>query len=248
MELKIWDCENQLFMYGNEEKLNDLLSRAFESVVTGYQKSKKTEFNFATTVRNLFAVPQISNLGFDVSGAFSFERAKTEVSAITFDKKFHMLLAYCQNHEELPYINAHDGKILFRNCKKSISEWESRLITDGDKKECIGQVACIFKLENTGRNFERGTLAEQLFYPMREQLYEEFFSEKKSLWLIKSTHRSKHEVEIPILLSNLRLVSQYAMSSLANFPEHKIEATGLLFWEGNKIICDPIALRLFRHS
>ncbi len=263
MASKLWDHNNPMFMYGNEAKLDDLLSRAFDTVVTGYETSQTNGYSLEATIKSLFSIADISSLGFDVSGGFSYERAKTEISAITFDKKLSMLTAYCEKNEEFPYINAYEGTVLVRNCEKGVPEWKPKVIEDGDKKSCVGQVLSIFTAEQlTGTNMQK-SLHEQLFedqqklysspkllfkdvHSVSQRLVDDCMENRNNLWLFKSVEESKVQVELPMILSNIRPVSQMAMLTFMTFKEYKIEATGLLYWEGDKILCDPIAWRLFR--
>lgn len=262
MASKLWDHNNPMFMYGNEAKLDDLLSRAFDSVVTGYQKSNKRGYSLEAKIKSLFSIAEISSLGFDVAGGFSYEKAKTEISAITFDKKLSMLTAYCEKNEDFPYINAYEGTILVRSLDKDIPEWAPKPIEDSNKKSCVGQVLSIFMAEQlTGTNMQK-SLHEQLFEDQQkiysspkllenmssvsQRLVDDCMENRNNLWLFKSVEESKIKVELPMILSNIRPVSQMAMLTFMTSKEYKIEATGLLYWEGDKIMCDPIAWRLYR--
>jgi hypothetical protein len=42
---EIWSRNNPLFMYGNEEKLNDLIGRVYGEVVTGMEDATREREN-----------------------------------------------------------------------------------------------------------------------------------------------------------------------------------------------------------
>ena len=261
MESKIWSRNRPLFLYGNEEKLNDLLGRIYHSVIVGYQTQKKQTVGLGTKATaglgKILSSLGLPTLNVEINSNIGIESLKTEISSITFDTKLSILFSYCSEKEKCPYYNTHDGLVLERDSKSFVKDWKSRPISDLDKKDKIGHILGIFSAQRISppaptnillgeelSKYQRNELFNKLERP-RTGISEDFFGNINSLWLFTNVKEAKIGAEIPMLIKNIRPVSQTALVAFCMQKEYKLEAFGLLSWNNNVVTCDPVTWSLF---
>jgi hypothetical protein len=237
----IFERNNPLFFYGNEEKLDDLLCRIYGTVLTEFSESDKSNIKGSMKLSAKFgqflSFLNVGELGGEAGAEANVEDSRHFISKVGFDSKLDALASYCADNEPFPYFDSFNGKRLKRNRSSlPLNRSEFDEILESDKIDCIGQVVGIFHPTRV--------------LPPHDQtasIAEEFRRGENTLWLFSASQESKVNVEIPILLSNCRLVSQYAVMSFVKSSNSyfKIEALGLLTWVKDKIVCDPVAWRLF---
>ena len=241
MSSTLWDRNNPLFFYGNEEKLDDLIGRIYGEVVSQFQysdkKGGKAGLKLAAKFGGFLAALGIGEASAELGSEVSTEHAKERIAKITFEAKLDALLVYCAKNEDFPYINVHEGKVLKRDSGKTVPEWQGRDLEENDKEDKIGQVLGLFTPRRVlPPHDENASIAE------------EFMHQSKNLWLFSTIEESTVRCEIPVILSNTRLTSQHAVIAFAKMvaaSDSKIEAYGLLTWKNGAVTCDPVAWRLF---
>jgi hypothetical protein len=240
LESKLWNRGNPLFFYGNEQKLDDLLTRAFGEVVSQYQTAVKEGGKAAAKVAAKFgsvlAALGLAEASAEVGAELSHDKTKTKIATVTFENKLAALSAYCAEAEIFPYIDCARGLVLDRDSSKFVKDWGGRGLTKSDRVDRIGQIMGLF--------------APRRIVPPHDEnanIALDLYEKKSSLWLFSTTPDCELTAEVPILLSNVRPTSQHALIAFTKFAANyfKIEAMGLLTWSGSVVICDPVAWRLF---
>ncbi|MCK5612274.1 hypothetical protein KAR91_60945 [Candidatus Pacearchaeota archaeon] len=240
MVSKLWDRNNPLFFYGNEEKLDDLIGRIYGEVVTQFQYSHKeggkATLKLAAKIGGFLSALGLGEASGELGSEVSAEKAKERIVKIPFDSKINALHEYCSKNEDYPYINVHEGKVLRRRRGKLVSDWQGRDIEETDKMDRIGHVLGLFNPRRVSPPHD-DTIS----------IVDEFMNQKKHLWLFSSIEDSKIYCKVPVILSNTRLNSQHAVLAFAKMAasDFKIESFGLLTWQNDSVTCDPIAWRLF---
>jgi len=240
VESKLWSRGNPLFFYGNEQKLDDLLTRAYGEVIAQYQMAEKEGGKAATKVAAKFggilAALGLAEASGEIGAEISHDKTKTKIATVTFEHKLAALSAYCAEEEQFPYIDCARGLVLDRDPAKFVKDWSGRPLTNGDHVDRIGQVMGLFTPRRVvPPHDENANIALDLY------------EKKSSMWLFSTTPDCKIPAEVPILLSNVRPTSQHALIAFTKFAADyfKIEAMGLLTWSDHAVTCDPVAWRLF---
>ncbi|MCA1241467.1 hypothetical protein LC092_03340 [Stappia stellulata] len=239
VETELWGKNNPLFMYGNPEKLDDLLGRAFGEVVTGFEKSAAksvgSQMEMAAKFGSFLSILGLGEIEGKISGEFDSSKAKTVLSKIPFDQKLKALEQYALTQDFFPYLNAFEGKSLERRPGQLVQSWPSTTIGPEHQVDNIGQILGIFE-------------AERLVPPHDDNanIGSEYFGSQDTCWLLRSVSDSVVYVEMPIFLRHTRSNSQHGvMAFIKSNGRYKIECFGLLTWSDDKVTTDPIAWRLF---
>lgn len=243
MKSSLWDRDNPLFFYENEEKLNDLISRIYGEVVTGFQNSSKNGGKVSSNVNakfggflSLFGIGLDAELGSELNN----EEVRTRLSSITFDAKLAVLSRYLQKNERFPYIDILNGFRLERNNKKMVEEWRQLELSYIDKQDQMGQIIGLFILKRINPPHDN-----------KANIVADLLKDKNNLWMFHSIADSKISAKIPFFIKNLRPNIQGAVITFMNhdvikhYTNFKIEAMGLLIWNDGSLNCDPVAWRVF---
>lgn len=236
---KLWDRNNPLFFYGNEQKLDDLLSRVYGEVVTQFQTAQKegakATLKFAAKFGAILALLGLGEASSELGAEISHEDAKTRISTLSFDNKLAALTTYCIREEPFPYIDTTRGLVLQRGVGL-VADWTGRPIVESDRIDQIGQMLGLFTPRRVLPPHDAST-----------NIALEFQEQKPHLWIFRSAPDSAVTAEVPVLLSNTRLTSQHALIAFAKFSADyfKIESVGLMTWQDGSVTCDPVAWRLF---
>lgn len=240
MGSSLWDRNNPLFFYGNEEKLNDLIGRIYGEVVTGFQSSSKegakATMKLAAKFGGFLATLGIGEMSGELGAEVNAEEAKTRISSITLDTKIKALTEYCGKNERFPYIDIINGCKLKRHNKKIVSEWQQEPLTESERTDQVGQILGLF-------------VPTRVIPPHDDEanIAQEFIQKSSNLWTFNSIEECSIRTQIPVILSNTRLTSQHAVIAFTKMValNFKIEALGLLTWQKGTLTCDPVAWRLF---
>jgi len=240
--INIWDRNKPLFLYGNEDKLNDLLFRIYGEIIKGYQETAKdglkSNLKISTKIGGFLSALGLINFGAEVGLELNSENSRTKIVNSDINSKIKALTEYFnKQNSPLPYFDLYNDLRLEENKNLPVSEWKNSIIRDRDKISQIGYTLCLYNVKRIlpPDNKKKANIAR------------EFLNKENNLWLFYSIQGSKYCIDVPVLLSNARLVSQHAVVALDKFYEsyYKIETLGLISWDNDKIICDPIYWRLF---
>ncbi len=236
----IWGQNNDLYVYLNQEKINDLLGRIWGELITSFNKSEKKGNkkggDITAKLGGLVSLLGLGEIGGDVGFEVNIEKGTERISTLTFDNKISILNQYLNKHEKRPYINIYDGTELIDPKVGGIlvPEWETKPIEH--KEECIGIMLGLF-------------LPYRISPPPVENTSpcSDLMSKVNSLWEFRSIEESKFKALIPWVTSNFRFISQHALITLAKYSKTglKVEAFGLICFDGNTYTCDPISFRIF---
>jgi hypothetical protein len=237
---QLWDRNNPLFFYGNEEKLNDLTGRIFGEVTTAFQASSKegakASMKLAAKFGGFLSALGLGEASGELGAEVNSEDTKTRISSITFDAKLNAMSEYCHKNERFPYIDVVNGVALERGSGRAVSQWRQRALTEADRVDQIGHVLGLFKPTRVIPPHDT-----------EANIAGEFMQQKKHLWNFQTIEGSSIRSEVPVLLSNTRLTSQHALLAVTKMmaTDFKIEALGLLTWREGLLTCDPVAWRLY---
>jgi hypothetical protein len=233
----LWDRNTPLFLYGNEEKLDDLLTRAYGDVVTQFQTAHKeggkAMLKLAAKLGGFLSALGLGEASAELAAEVSTEKTKTIIATRTFEGKLNALQSYALAQEGFPYIDSFRGLKLERSAG-TVAEWKGSKLVPKDCTDRIGQLLGLYR-------------PRRLHPPGEGNLVDDFMNHAKSLWLFEAIPESAIPSRIPILTSNTRLQSQHALVTFlhslgGNF---KIECLGLIHWDGDIATCDPVAWRVF---
>lgn len=248
------DVFNSLYIYGNEEKLDALLSQIYTSVISQFEiqtkKGKNIGGKFKGGLNKLFNKFGLPEIEVEFQGNIEYENIKSVVSSITFDSKIDMLISYYKKNGRYPCIDLLDGdNYEYINNKKINKEklFEGSLVGvvvgKFAAKRIYPPVESVISLADDVKNFEfRRTIGIENL--SKVTIFKDFADESNNLWNLYTVRCNKIQGEIPILIGNIRTVSQYGLLKLYKQSEYLIEAIGVLSWENNMVICDPIAFKL----
>lgn len=237
-EKALWGRNNPLILYGNEDKLNDLVGRAFGKVVTQFQDAEKSggkaTLKLAAKLGGFLSALGLGEASAELGSELSSERTRTLVSQQTFERKLDALTNYCNRNEAFPYIDSFRNLLLTRDGRRPVADWEGRVLTAADHVDQVGHVLGLF----TPRRITPAGAGD---------LVKDVMEKAPHLWLFESLPESGCGARIPVVLSNLRSVSQHAVLAFAHSlsGNFKLEAIGLCSWEAGTVTCDPLAWRLF---
>lgn len=239
MTAEVWGKNNPLFMYGNEEKLDDLIGRAFGEVSTEIQRSRQMSGGVqAEATAKLGSLLRLIGLGeaeAKIAAKLDTAEAKQIISKQTFELKLLALENYALASDFYPYINVFSGEALQRTSGLVVSQWPAVSLGKEHQVDALGQVLGLFAPVRLVPPHEEGA-----------NIAQEYFSNQNTMWLLKSVPDSKIRAEIPIFLKHTRSNSQHAtMAFVQGANRLKIECFGLLTWQGGGVVCDPVGWRLF---
>lgn len=256
------DVFNSLYIYGNEEKIDALLSQIYTSVISQFEiQTKKSENiggKFKGGLNKLLSKFGLPEIEVGLQGDIGNENIKSVVSSITFDSKVDMLISYYKMHGRYPCIDLlHGDNYEYINNKKVNNKekyFEGSLIG-----VIVGQFAAkriypptesLISLADDIKNFEfyRTNFKSYRMVGIENSpavtIFNDFADKKNNLWNLYTVKCNTIQSEIPILIGNIRTVSQHELIKLYKQSEYLIEAIGVLSWENDVIVCDPIAFKL----
>lgn len=236
---RLWSRANPLTFYGNPEKLDDLLVRAYGELVAQEQSARKTSGKAAAKVKyGLGSLMRalLPSAEAELGTELSFESAKTKIVNATFESKLRALMEFVQENEAFFYLDTLRGLLLNRTEGQPVSEWSGSPIESRDMIDRIGHILGIFH-------------ATRVMPPNsgNAQLGDDYFHQRESLWLLSTSEESSVQARIPMIVRNMRPVSQHGTLALIHGQASflNIEAFGLLSWNEGQVTCDPVAWRLF---
>lgn len=250
-----YDVFNSLYIYGNEEKVDDLLGRVYFTVASQFEIQTKNGKSFngklsggLNKIFSKFGLPEIE-IEFD--GNIEYESIKSVVSSITFDSKVDMLISYYKKNGRYPCIDLlHGDYYEYENNKKVNRE----NYFDGFMVGCVsGQFAAkriyppiesALSLSHDIKIFDESRINSSIGKSVTATVFNDFADKSNNLWNLYTVKANAIKGEIPILIGNIRSVTQYGLLKLCRQSEYQIEAIGVLNWENNVLVCDPIAFRL----
>ena len=249
------DVFNSLYIYGNEQKVDDLLGKIYFSVISQLevQISKEKSFggNFKGGLNKIFHKFGLPEIEAEFNGNIKHENIKAVVSSITFDFKVDMLISYFKKNGRYPYIDLLNGDYYeYENNKKIISEQ----YFEGYMVGCvIGKFAAkriyppaesAIQLFHEVSIFEESRAVGDVKKSVTATVLNDFTDKRYNLWDLYTVKSNMIQGEIPILIGNIRSVSQLGLLKLYQQSEYLIEAIGVLNWENGRLMCDPIAFKL----
>lgn len=248
------DSATSLYIYGNEEKLDDLLSKIYTFVVSQFELQTNKGKSFGGKIKvglnkflSKFGLPDIE---MEFGGNLEHENIKSVVSSITFDSKMEMLKSYYKTNGRYPCINLLSGENYeYKNNKKIASDkyFNGNLVGvvlgQFAAKRIYPPVKSMILLADDVRAFDskRMGIDSVITTP---NVINDFTDNKNNLWTFYTVKDNVTQGEIPFLIGNIRAVSQYGLVKLYTQTEYPIEAIGILSWKDNVLICDPIAFKL----
>jgi hypothetical protein len=240
MKRTLWDRNNPLFFYGNEEKLDSLLVRAFGEVVTQLSMADKSSVGLSMKLAAKFggflAALGVGEASAEWAPQVGSEATRTKIASVTFDSKLNALLEFCTANKPFPYIDLVRGLRLVRSNGAVVPDWKGTAIAPEDVDGMLGQVLGLFSCARLEPPQDATT-----------SIVREFMDRTNNLWLFRTLNGSAIAAEIPVILSHVKGGSQHAVLALRESQEKdfKIEALGLLTWRRDTLMCDPVAWRLF---
>lgn len=237
--LDLWGRNRPLIFYGNQEKLNTLLFRAYGHVVTqtaqSHTQSGKASMGLSGKLGGLLSFFGLGEASAEASTEIGSERAKSVVYELPFEAKLDALMRYARGNEPCPYIDAYSGTILEGRTDTPLKERKGRPISQADRIDQLGFLLSLYR-------------PTRLHPPdASASIVDDFMNQANALWMFESIPQSKVRAEVPILACNARLQSQHGLvaflrSVTGNF---KIETFGLCTWSHDRVTCDPVGWRLF---
>jgi len=189
----------------------------------------------------------------ELEGNFEQENVKSVVSSITFDSKVEMLISYYKKNKIFPcldlisgdyheYINnkkVNKGEYFTNSAIGSISGIFSakRIYPPAKSSISLGNDVRMFSMN---REFSLSGI-EKCYI---ENIFTDFVEKQETLWGLYTTKANSVKGEIDILIGNIRTVSQSGLVKLYKETEYSIGAVGILNWDNDTLMCDPIAFRL----
>ncbi len=254
------DVFNSLFFYGNEEKLDVLLGRIYTSVVSEYEiQTKNTKHlsgSFKGGLNKIFSKFGLPEIEVEFNGNLEHEHVKSVISSITFDSKVEMLISYYKKNGRYPCIDLLHGEYYEYKNNKVVNEkkinneklFEENLIgvINGQfaAKRIYPPVESLISLSHDVRIFEETRLLGDVKKSVEATIYKDFSDKSNNLWNMYTVKSNVIQGSIPILIGNIRTVSQYSLIQLYRQSEYMIKAIGALNCENNTVVCDPIAFSL----
>jgi hypothetical protein len=236
-KMSIWSNSEPLFVYGNEDKLDDLISRIYGVVLDSLEVSSTKGKTGSAKAGVEFGgfLSAVGKATGEVEGGVSSENMKSRLGSVTFDTKMRALIDYAKENEPYPFIDLVRGVRLVREAGKSFEEWKTTPISEQDQNDYIGNLVGLFKARRIEPPHDEKT-----------SIVGEFLNQSASLWSFATTDECKVKATMPVVMKHTRTVSQLALMAFANMAElhFQILATGLLTWNKGQIFCDPIAWRL----
>ncbi len=253
-----FDVFNSLYIYGNENKLDDLLGRIYCAVISELQIQNKIGKNIrgktSAKINKLLSSIGLPEIEMELSGNFDQENVKSVVSSITFDSKVEMLIAYYKKNKTFPCLD-----LLYGDYYEYIN---NKKVNKGNYFEdsAIGLIGGIFSakrvyppivesFESLAHDisiFDKSRMHNCIKESVRENtnIYKDFYEKQNNLWVLSTIKTNIIKGKIPIQIGNIRSVTQFGLLKLMQESEYPIEAIGILTWENEILICDPIAFRL----
>lgn len=239
MSSEIWSRNNPLFMYGNEEKIDDLLSRISGDLTIQSEESEvrtnKIEGKGSVKFGEFLKFLNLPEIEASAGAEIRSDRTRKYISRMTFDSKLNALTMYVSGLDFFPYFDVYNGNYMFRNSKKLVPEWDGEQISANHRIDAIGQIV--------------GFFSPVRMYPPHDEsanIVEDYMKGINNLWLLKSTDDSSIRASIPIFIGKTRSASQHAILTFLKYGDRlKIESFGLLTWVDDGVTCDPVAWRLF---
>lgn len=255
------DVFNSLYIYGNEEKLDALLSQIYTSVISQFEiqtkKGKSIGGKFKGGLNKIFSKFGLPEIEVEFQGNIEHENIKSVVSSITFDSKVDILISYYKMNGRYPCIDLlHGDNYEYLNNKKVNKEkfFEGSLvgvvIGKFAAKRIYPSVESVISLADDIKSFEfdRTNFVPSRIIGIRNSqkvtIFKDFSDKSNNLWNLYTVRCNAIQGEIPILIGNIRTVSQYGLLKLYKQSEYLVEAIGVLSWENDMVVCDPIAFKL----
>ncbi len=249
-----FDIFNSLYIYGNEEKLDALLSQIYTFVISQFEIQAKNGNSiggkFKGGLNKLFKKFGLPEIELELQGSIEHENIRSVVSSITFDSKVEMLISYHKLNGKYPCVDLlHGSSYEYKNSEKIHSGkfFEGHLVGavlgQFAAKRIYPPVEPKISLARDVRIFDDSRIFGVEKSP-EAIIYNDFTDKRNNLWNLYTVKCNAIQGEIPILIGNIRSVSQYGMLKLYKQSEYVIEAIGVLNWDNNVLICDPIAFKL----
>lgn len=257
----VHDVFNSLYIYGNEEKLDELLGKIYTSVITEFEiqtkRGKSLSGNLKGGLNKIFSKFGLPEIEMEFRGNLQCENIKSVVSSITFDSKVEMLISYYKKNGRYPCIDLLHGehyeyknnKVVNKETMGNEELFEGCLVgvVDGKfaAKRIYPPVESPLSLSHDIRIFEESRLLGDIKKSVQATIFNDFSDKSNNLWELYTVKSNAIQGTIPILIGNIRTVSQYSLLKLYKQSEYIIEAIGVLSWENDMVVCDPIAFRLY---
>lgn len=250
-----YDVFNSLYIYGNEEKVDDLLGRIYFSVISQFEiqtrKEKRFGGKFKGGLNKIFGKFGLPEIEAEFEGNFEYENIKSAVSSVTFDTKVDILISYYKKNGRYPCVNLLYGDYYEYEENKKVNKED---YFQGSMVGCVyGQFAArriyppiesTLSLVHDVRIFDESRIYNSVKKSLEATVYNDFADKSNNLWNLYTVKKNILQGEIPILIGNIRSVTQLGLLKLCQQFEYQIEAIGVLSWENSILKCDPITLRL----
>ncbi len=186
------DVFNSLYIYGNEEKLDALLSQIYTSVISQIEiqtkKGKNIGGKFKGGLNKIFSKLGLPEIEMEFQGNIEHENIKSVVSSITFDSKIEMLISYYKMNGRYPCIDLlHGDNYEYINNKKINKEkhFEGSLVGvvvgKFAAKRIYPPVESVISLADDVKNFEfRRTIG--IKNSLKVTIFKDFAYESNNLW------------------------------------------------------------------